>query len=122
MYPELVIELFDIAKEKTVYTKNLQQIIDEEKVTFSPGLIYVKMEHLDEWLAWSGRILLFAKIHEKNIINSPVKIRIKGVNDKVRRDLSEASDEENIECAYVSDKFFSTMNSFMYFQSTSFCK
>ena len=122
LYPEVVIELFDIKKEKTVYTKNLQQIIDEEDVTFSPGLISVKMEYLDEWLAWGGRILLFAKIHEKNIINSPVKIRIKGVNDKVRRDLSEASDEENIECAYVSDKFFSTMNSFMYFQSTSFCK
>ena len=81
LYPEVVIELFDIKKEKTVYTKNLQQIIDGEEVTFSPGLISVKMEYLDEWLAWGGRILLFAKIHEKNIINSPLKIRIKGVND-----------------------------------------
>ena len=84
LYPEVVIELFDLKKEKTVYTKNLQQVIDEEDVTFSPGLISVKMEYLDEWLAWGGRILLFAKIHEKNIINSPLKIRIKGVNDNVQ--------------------------------------
>ena len=46
------------------------------------------MEHLDEWLAWGGRILLFAKIHEKNIINSPLKIRIKGVNNDNFQDYS----------------------------------
>ena len=88
LYPEVVIELFDIKKEKTVYTKNLQQIIDGDEVTFSPGLISVKMEYLDEWLAWGGRILLFAKIHEKNIINSPLKIRIKGVNNDNFQDFS----------------------------------
>ena len=81
LYPEVVIELLDIKKDKAVYTKNLQQIIDEDEVTFGPGLVSVKIEYLDEWLAWGGRILIFAKIHEKNVMNSPLKIRIKGVNE-----------------------------------------